>query len=151
MPSTLSTRISTIRLNLDLYASSNYVYHRLSIISHYQSLLCRVIDITVGKLLIRTILESFLIYHTKLLHLCGWLYKSSSFTYTTEIYEQIFQYLQWAYSQSLILWMALFSWVLIFVDWTEITRSLGSKFVAIIFSFILHTENRYVMGTGICG
>ena len=50
-----------------------------------------------------------------------------------------------------ILWMALFSWVSIVMDRTEITHSWGSKFVAIIFSFIPHTKNSYFMGTGIRG
>ena len=35
-----------------------------------------------------------------------------------------------------ILWMALFSWVPIFVDLTKIKHSWGSQFVAIVFSFI---------------
>ena len=42
----------------------------------------------------------------------------------------------------LILWMALFSWVPIFVDLTKMTHSWGSKFVASCFSFIIHTGNR---------
>ena len=37
---------------------------------------------------------------------------------------------------ALILWMALFSWVPISVDWTKMAHSWGSKFVAIEFSFI---------------
>ena len=49
------------------------------------------------------------------------------------------------------LWMALFSWVPIFVDWTKITYSWGSKFVAIVFSFIIHTEDCYFVGTEIRG
>ena len=39
----------------------------------------------------------------------------------------------------------------IFVDWTKMTHSWGSKFMAIVFSFIIHTENYYLVGTGICG
>ena len=39
--------------------------------------------------------------------------------------------------------MAFFSWVPIFVDWAKITHSLGSKFVAMTFSFIIHTENSF--------
>ena len=47
--------------------------------------------------------------------------------------------------------MPLFSWVPIFVDLTKITHSSGSEFVAIVFSFIIHTENRYFVGTRIRG
>ena len=47
------------------------------------------------------------------------------------------------------MWMALFLWVPIFVDWTKMTQILGSKFVAIVFSFIIHTENYHFVGTGI--
>ena len=43
--------------------------------------------------------------------------------------------------------MALFSWVPIFVDWAKIAHSWGSKFVVIAFSFIIHTENRFFVGT----
>ena len=50
-----------------------------------------------------------------------------------------------------ILWLALFLWVPIFVDWTKMTHSWGSKFVAIVFSLIIHTENYHFMGTGIGG
>ena len=41
----------------------------------------------------------------------------------------------------IILWLALFSWVPIFVDWTKMTHPWGSKFLAIVFSFIIHTKN----------
>ena len=37
-----------------------------------------------------------------------------------------------------------FSW-----NWTKMTYSWGLKFLAIIFSFIIYTENRYFVGTGI--
>ena len=47
--------------------------------------------------------------------------------------------------------MALFSWVPIFVDWANMTHSWGSKFVAIAFSYIIHTENRFFLGTRFCG
>ena len=47
------------------------------------------------------------------------------------------------------LWMALFLWVRVFVDWTKMTHSWGSKFVVIIFSFIIHTENFHFVCTGI--
>ena len=50
-----------------------------------------------------------------------------------------------------VLWLALFSWVPIFVDWTNLTHSWGLKFVSIVFSFIIHKENRYFVGTGIRG
>ena len=50
-----------------------------------------------------------------------------------------------------ILWMALFSWVPIFVGRTKMTHSWGLKFVAIVFSFIIHTENYHFVGTGIRG
>ena len=40
----------------------------------------------------------------------------------------------------IILWMPLFSWVPIFVEWTKITHSWGSKSVAIVFSLIIHTK-----------
>ena len=43
--------------------------------------------------------------------------------------------------------VGIFSWVPIFVDWTKITQSFGSKFMAIIFTFIFHTENCYFVGT----
>ena len=39
---------------------------------------------------------------------------------------------------NVVLWMPLFSWVPIFVDLTKITHSWSSKFVAIVFTFILH-------------
>ena len=39
--------------------------------------------------------------------------------------------------------MALFSWVPIFVDWTQMTYWWGSKFLARVFSFIIHTEIPY--------
>ena len=45
-----------------------------------------------------------------------------------------------------ILWMPLFSWVPIFVDWTKITHSWGSNFVAILFSFIIDTEKSLFRG-----
>ena len=51
--------------------------------------------------------------------------------------------------QSSRLWMALFSWVPIFVDWTKITHSWGSKFVAIEFYLMIHKENWTFVGTGI--
>ena len=65
-----------------------------------------------------------------------------------------------------LLWMALFSWVPIFVDWSKFTHSWGSKqkkyrgmfetqkvrrFVVMVFSFIIHTENCYFIGTEIRG
>ena len=37
--------------------------------------------------------------------------------------------------------ITLFSWVPIFVDSTKMTHSWGSKFVTIVFSFIIHAEN----------
>ena len=44
--------------------------------------------------------------------------------------------------------MALFSWVPpILVDWAKVTFSLDSKFVAVIFSFTIHTENNFFVGT----
>ena len=49
------------------------------------------------------------------------------------------------------LWMPLFSWVPNFVDWTKMTNLWGSQIMAIVFSFIIHTENRYFMGTRIHG
>ena len=52
---------------------------------------------------------------------------------------------------NLLLWMALFSWVPIFVDLTKMTHSWGSKFVAFVFSFIIHTESLHFVGTGIRG
>ena len=48
-------------------------------------------------------------------------------------------------------WMALFSWITIFVDWTQMKHLLGSKFVAIVFSIIIHAENHQFVGTGIRG
>ena len=51
----------------------------------------------------------------------------------------------------IILWMPLFSMVSIFVDWTKITHSWGSKFVAIVFSYIIHTRNCYLVDTRIRG
>ena len=50
-----------------------------------------------------------------------------------------------------ILWVALFWWLPIFVDWTKMTHSWGSQFVAIAFSFIIHTENHQFVGTVIHG
>ena len=47
--------------------------------------------------------------------------------------------------------MALFSWVPIFVDWTKMTLSWGSKLVVIVFSLIINTENYHFVGTGIRG
>ena len=47
----------------------------------------------------------------------------------------------------IVLWTALFSWVLIFVDCAKITHSLGSQFMALAFSYIIHTENRFFVGT----
>ena len=38
-----------------------------------------------------------------------------------------------------------------FVDCSTFTHSLGSKFVVIMFSFIIHTENCYLVGTEIRG
>ena len=46
-------------------------------------------------------------------------------------YTYLFSIKFWRYN---ILWMALFSLVPIFGDWTKITQSLGSKFVVIVFS-----------------
>ena len=40
---------------------------------------------------------------------------------------------------SYIMWMALFSWVLIFVYLRKIKHLWGSKFVAIVFFFKIHT------------
>ena len=40
-----------------------------------------------------------------------------------------------------ILWMALFLWVPIFVDWAKMTYSWGSKFMAIAIYLIIYTEN----------
>ena len=52
------------------------------------------------------------------------------------------QILDWrCFRPRLVQWMALFSWVPIFVDLTKMTHSWGSKFVAIVFSFIIHTES----------
>ena len=42
-----------------------------------------------------------------------------------------------------ILWMALFSWIPIFVDWTKLRNPRDSKFVATVFSFIIHTDIYY--------
>ena len=50
-----------------------------------------------------------------------------------------------------ILWMALYSWVPIFVDRMKMTHLWGSKFVAIVFPFIIHTDNYLFVGTGIRG
>ena len=47
--------------------------------------------------------------------------------------------------------MALFSWVPIYVDWTKITYSWSSKFVAIVFPFIIHMENSNFLYTEFCG
>ena len=47
--------------------------------------------------------------------------------------------------------MALFSWVPIFIDLTKMKRSWGSKFVAIVFTFIIHAKNYHFVGTGIHG
>ena len=47
--------------------------------------------------------------------------------------------------------MALFSWVPIFVDLRKIKYSWGSKFVVIVFSFIIHTETRNFVGAEIRG
>ena len=44
-----------------------------------------------------------------------------------------------------------FSWVPIFVDWTKIPQKRGSKFIAIIDFFIIHTEKYYFVGIGIRG
>ena len=49
-----------------------------------------------------------------------------------------------------ILWMALFPWAPIFVDWTNIMHLWGSKFRAILFFFITHTANHYHQGQGPC-
>ena len=49
-------------------------------------------------------------------------------------------------SNLLILWTAVFSWVPIFVDWTKLTHLWGSKFVAIVFSFIVYTEKSLICG-----
>ena len=51
----------------------------------------------------------------------------------------------------IILWMALFSWVSIFVDLTNMTHSWDSIFVAIVFSFIIHTESYHFVGIRIRG
>ena len=50
-----------------------------------------------------------------------------------------------------ILWVALFSWVPIFVHVTKMAHSWGSEFVVIVFSFIIHKENHHFVGTGIRG
>ena len=47
--------------------------------------------------------------------------------------------------QVFLLWMVLFSWVPIFVDQRKVMHSGGSKFVAIIISYITHTENTYLL------
>ena len=49
-----------------------------------------------------------------------------------------------------ILWMALFFWVPIFVDWAKITHSWGSEFVGIAFSCTILTDSRFFMGTRFC-
>ena len=49
-----------------------------------------------------------------------------------------------------VLWMALFSWVPIFMDWTKMTF-VGVKICGHGFFFVLHTENYHFMDTGICG
>ena len=41
------------------------------------------------------------------------------------------------------LWMALFSWVPVFVDWTKMTHLWGSKFVARVFSFKSHYNRKW--------
>ena len=38
-----------------------------------------------------------------------------------------------------------------FVDLTKLSHSRGSKFVDIVFPFIIHTENHHFVGTGIRG
>ena len=43
------------------------------------------------------------------------------------------------YRVFVIPWMVLFLWVPIFVNWTKKTLLLGSKFVVIVFSFIIYT------------
>ena len=50
-----------------------------------------------------------------------------------------------------VLWLALFLWVPIFMDFTKQTHSRGSTFVDIVFSFIIHAENHDFVGTGIRG
>ena len=40
----------------------------------------------------------------------------------------------------MVLWMALFSWIPIFVNETKITHLRDSKFVALVFSFKIHTK-----------
>ena len=47
--------------------------------------------------------------------------------------------------------MALFSCVPIFVDGAKITHLRGSKFITMAFSFIIHTENRFFVGSRFCG
>ena len=47
------------------------------------------------------------------------------------------------YIVQLLLWMTLFSWVPIFVDWANITYSWGSEFMVIILFFIIHTDNHF--------
>ena len=42
-----------------------------------------------------------------------------------------------------------FLWVPIFMDRTKITHSWGSKFLAMVFYFIIHTEYLNFVGTGI--
>ena len=51
----------------------------------------------------------------------------------------------------IIIWMALFSWLPI--SWTnqKMTYLWDLKFLVIVFSFIMHTENYHFVGTGIRG
>ena len=45
--------------------------------------------------------------------------------------------------RSSLLWITLFLWVPTFVYWIKMTHLWGSKSVAIVFSFIIHTENHH--------
>ena len=47
--------------------------------------------------------------------------------------------------------MILFSWVRIFLEWAKLTHSWYSKKEVVVFSFIIHIENRYIVGTRIRG
>ena len=46
-----------------------------------------------------------------------------------------------------VLWMALFSWVPIFIDWAKITHFWGSNFLVKAFFFIIHKKIALFVGT----
>ena len=96
-----------------------------------------------------TLINQYFLNFANLKLYINFLYNSSIQCNCLTIYTYRYQYINCL--PTCILWTALFSWVPNSVDWTKMIHSLGSKFVAIIFSCIILSENYHFVGTGIRG